>query len=207
MMTYLTKKQKGIFDFLKEYITDKGYAPSIQELCDHFGTTSLSTMHKQLVTLENKGFIKRSPNMKRAIELAREDEKGDQDRLETPCMGMLSEGNPVGTTGMIEYMKMPDKLVKGKRVFMLKVSGNAYESENIENRDYLIIESTTTYKNFNLVLLTLDPHNTTIRRITKERGKVTLALANPNVKPVVLDESEVKILGVVIGVFRCLVEV
>jgi repressor LexA len=202
MMTFLTKKQKGIFDYLKEYITEKGYAPSIQEICDHFGTTSLSTMHKQLVTLENKGFIKRSPNMKRAIELSKNEEKNSSDRIETPCMGTISEGNPIGTTGMIEYMNLPDRLVKGKRVFMLRVNGNDFECENIENKDYLVIESTTQYKNYNLVLLTLDPHNTTIRRITKERNIITLSFPDPKIKSIEFADQEIKILGVVIGVFR-----
>ncbi|MBU1626665.1 transcriptional repressor LexA, partial [bacterium] len=170
------------------------------------GTTSLSTMHKQLVTLENKGFIKRHPNMKRAIELSKEEDMSEQDRIEIPCMGLISEGNPIETPGSIEYMKLPDKMTKGRRVFMLKAKGKAYEGEKIINGDYLIIESTTTFKNFNLVLISNDPQNTTLRRITKEKGKINLYLANPAVKKEVLDESEVKIMGVVIGVFRSLVE-
>ena len=68
-MTLLTKKQKSIYDYLKEYIGKNGIAPSIKEICDHFGTTSVSTMHKQLMALEKKGYIRRIPKMGRAIEL------------------------------------------------------------------------------------------------------------------------------------------
>jgi repressor LexA len=205
MMAYLTKKQKSIYDYLKEFIGDKGYAPSIQEICEYFGTTSLSTMHKQLVTLENRGFIKRTPNMKRAIELVK-DESTEIDPLEVPVMGIISEANPIETTKMIEYMRLPDKVTRGKRVYMLEVKGKAYEGEKISNGDYVIIESTAKFKNDQLALLRLDKNNTTLRRIWKDKGKINLALKNPNIKTIEIDESELKILGVVVGVFRSFIE-
>jgi len=205
MMAFLTKKQKGIYDYLKEYIGDKGYAPSIQEICEYFGTTSLSTMHKQLVTLENKGFIKRTPNMKRAIELIKE-ESNEIDPLEIPVMGIVSENNPIETTKMIEYMRLPDRITHGRRVYMLEVKGKAYEGEKISSGDYVIIESTARFKSDQIALIRLDKNNTTLRRIWKDKGKIKLALKNPDIKTMVFDESEIKILGVVVGVFRCFVD-
>ena len=68
-MIAITKKQKEVFDFLKVYINKNGYSPSIKEICDHFGTTSLSTMNKLLSTLDKKGLIKKTPRKKRSIEL------------------------------------------------------------------------------------------------------------------------------------------
>ena len=101
-MIYLTKKQKGIYDYLKSYIDKHGYAPCIQEICDHFGTLSLATVHKQLVTLENRGLIKRVPNMKRAIELVNK-ESSDMNPLDVPVMGIVTEGAPIETTSRIDY--------------------------------------------------------------------------------------------------------
>ena len=205
MMAYLTKKQKGIYDYLKEYIGDKGYAPSIQEICNHFGTTSLSTMHKQLVTLENKGFIKRTPNMKRAIEFI-EEEKSDIDPFEVPVMGIVSEGNPIETSGMIEYMRLPDKVAKGRRVYMLKAKNDCFENEKFLKGDYVIIESTSNYKSGQIILTRLGKNNTTLRRITKKKDKITFHAPNPNSESIEAEESKIKILGVVIGIFRSFVE-
>ena len=66
---YMTRRQKEILDFLNRYIERKGYAPTIEETADHFGLSSLATVHKHLTNLQKKGLVKRDWNRSRALEL------------------------------------------------------------------------------------------------------------------------------------------
>jgi repressor LexA len=200
---FLTKKQKGIYDFLKEYIGEKGYAPSIKEICDYFGTTSIATMHKQLITLENKGLIRRTPKMKRAIELVESENKNPElDLMEVPVMGTVTEGAPIETSRMIEYFKLPVQLRKERRVYMLEVKGDFYSGELIGDGDYVVIESTSKFDEGQLLLLSFDKKNVTMRRVSKTKGKIIIHPSNPKMEQKKLDESEIRILGIVIGVIR-----
>jgi len=202
-MIFLTKKQKGIYDFLKEYIGEKGYAPSIKEICDHFGTRSIATMHKQLITLENKGLIRRTPKLKRAIELVESEErKTDLDFVEVPVMGVVTEGAPIETSRMIEYFRLPTQLCKERRVYMLEVKGQFYTGELIGDGDYVVIESKSKFNDGQIVLLTLDKKNVSMRRVSRKKDKLVLHSPCPSIKQKEVNESDARILGVVIGVFR-----
>ncbi|MBU1626611.1 transcriptional repressor LexA, partial [bacterium] len=202
-MIFLTKKQKGIYDFLREYINENGYAPSIKEICDFFGTRSIATMHKQLITLENKGLIRRTPKMKRAIELVDTEEKSpDIEFVEVPVMGIITEGSPIETSRMIEYYRLPVQLCKERRVYMLEVKGDFYSNELIGDGDYVVIESKSKFDDNQIVLLNLDKKNVTIRKITRKKDKLFLHSPNPKIDEKTMDESEIRVLGVVIGVFR-----
>ncbi|MBU1628419.1 transcriptional repressor LexA [bacterium] len=200
-MILLTKKQKGIFDYLEEYIGEKGYAPSIKEICDHFGTTSVSTMHKQLLALEQKGYIKRIPKMSRAIELI--EKKSEETVLtEIPVMGSLTEGKPIESTEMIEYLRLPEKFSKGRRVYLLKVVGNFFSEMLIGDGDYVVIESKTDFMDGQIALIRLDKRNITLRKVSMEGGKIKIHPLNLEREEKFVDEPEVIILGVVIGVIR-----
>jgi repressor LexA len=200
-MTLLTKKQKSIFDYLQDYISEKGYAPSIKEICDHFGTTSVSTMHKQLLSLEQKGWIKRIPKMSRAIELV-ERKPEETDAFEVPVMGTVTEGKPIESINMIEYMRLPEKLSKGRRVYMLEVVGNFFKDLLIGNGDYIVIESKNEFKDGQIVLVRLDKKNITLRKVSKEGGKILIHPLNLYMDGKIVDGSEIKILGIVLGVIR-----
>ena len=200
-MILLTKKQKSIYDYLNEYIVDKGYAPSIKEICDHFGTTSVSTMHKQLIALEKKGYIKRIPKMSRAIEMV-EKKLEEPDFTEVPVMGTVTEGAPIESTKMIEYIKIPDKLSKGRRVYMLEVKGDFFQDLLIGSGDLVAIESKSEVDDGKIALIRLDKRNVTLRRISKKKGKIIIHPANHEMEEKVVEESGVKILGIVIGIIR-----
>ena len=196
-----TKKQKLVYDFLEEYIKKYGYAPSIKEICDHFGTTSVGTMQKLLVTLHEKGMIKRDPKKKRAIELIKKDEPEKDDR-EIPVIGCLSENAPIENYEMVKFMKMPEEISLKKYTYILKVKGDFLSGEKIWNGDYIIIESKDEANDDEQVLIRLEKKHVTLRRILKENKKFILQPTNPEMKTLVVKETDVKILGVMIGVFR-----
>ena len=201
MMAFLTKKQKSIYDYLKEYIGDMGYAPSIKEICDHFGTTSVSTMHKQLTALENKGLIRRTPKMRRAIELV--DTKEDKpDITEIPIMGTFTEGAPIETVNMIEYIRLPERLSRGKRVYILEVKGDFFTGELIGDGDLVVIESKSEIEDGRIALIHLGKRNVTLRRVTRDRNKFILHSPGAGILEKKVDVTVVKILGVLIGVMR-----
>jgi len=201
-MTLLTKKQKDIFDYLREYIGDKGFAPSIKEICDHFGTTSVSTMHKQLMALEKKGYIRRIPKMQRAIELV--DRRADETEFtEVPVMGTVREGAPIESVNMIEYHRLPDKFSKGSRIYMLEVKGDFFEGMLIRNGDLVVIESKSELQNGEqLALVRLDKRNVTLRRVSKNQDKVIIHSLSSGFENHTLDMSSVKFLGIIIGIIR-----
>jgi repressor LexA len=103
---------------------------------------------------------------------------------------------------MIEYMKLPEKVTKGRRVYLLEVKGDFFQDEFITNGDYVVIESTNKFKDGQIALVRLSENNVTLRRVTREKGQMILHPLNSDTKPKTADENNVKILGVVIAVFR-----
>ena len=141
--------------------------------------------------------------MKRAIELVESEEKNtDTDFIEVPVMGLLTEGAPIETSRMIEYFRLPVQLCKERRVYMLEVKGDFFSNELIGDGDYVIIESTSKFDDNQIVLISIDKKNVTMRRTTKDKNNLVLHPPNPNTKEKTVEESDIRILGVVVGVFR-----
>jgi repressor LexA len=131
-----------------------------------------------------------------------ENQKPDLDFMEVPVMGAVTEGAPIEITKMIRYMRLPIELCREKRVYMLEIKGNFFTSELIGNGDYVVVESVSKFDDNQIVLISIDKKNVTLRRISREKNKLTLHPPSPEIKEKTVDESEIRILGVVIGVIR-----
>ncbi len=133
---YLTKRQKEIYEYLKEHIQSMGYAPSIMEICAKFNLSSPATVHKHLSHIEEKGLIRREQNMSRAIELVEETPAA---LPEFPLLGHIMAGKPIEVIEAREMMSlMPDP--SGKDIFVLKVKGQSMIDDHIQDGDYVIVE-------------------------------------------------------------------
>lgn len=132
---HLTKRQREIYDYLKEHIRSRGYAPSIVEIGKQFQLSSPATVHKHLVHLEEKGLIRKQHNLSRAIEVVEEPALSQ----EYPLLGYIAAGKPIEVLDHREVMALlPD--ASDKDIFVLRVKGSSMIEDHIQDGDYVIVE-------------------------------------------------------------------
>jgi repressor LexA len=196
---YLTKRQKEIYQYLKEHIQSMGYAPSIMEICAKFNLSSPATVHKHLSHIEEKGLIRREQNLSRAIELVEDTSKTTLPEYQ--LLGHIMAGKPIEVIEAREMMSlMPDP--SGKDIFVLKVKGQSMIDDHIQDGDYVIVERRDDAKNGETVVALLDNESATLKRFYREKDHIRLQPANETMEPIIVKEGDFKIQGVVIGVLR-----
>lgn len=192
---HLTKRQREIYEYLKEHIHSKGYAPSIVETGKYFQLSSPATVHKHLAHLEKKGLIKKQHNLSRAIEVVEESVR------EYPMLGHIAAGKPIEVMDHREMMALlPD--AGDKDIFVLKVKGNSMIEDHIQDGDYVIVERRNVAENGETVVALIDNDQATLKRFYREKDRVRLQPAHPDMKPIIVREGDFAIQGVVIGVLR-----
>jgi repressor LexA len=195
---HLTKRQKEIYEYLKEHIQSMGYAPSIMEICAKFNLSSPATVHKHLSHLEEKGIIRREQNLSRAIELV---EETAAVLPEFQLLGHIMAGKPIEVIEAREMMSlMPDP--SGKDIFVLKVKGQSMIDDHIQDGDYVIVDRRDRAENGETVVALLDNESATLKRFYREQNHIRLQPANADMAPIIVKEGDFKIQGVVIGVLR-----
>ena len=143
----LRDKQREIYEFLKGYTENKGYPPSVREICEAVSLKSTSTVHGHLKRLEKKGLIKRDPTKPRALEIM-ELNSTKREMLNIPIIGKVTAGVPILATENIEdTFPLPIDFIKHDReLFMLKVTGDSMINAGIREGDLAIIEQTNCFK-------------------------------------------------------------
>jgi repressor LexA len=198
---HLTRRQKEILDFLGRHIERKGYAPTIEEIGEHFGLSSLATVHKHLTNLQEKGLIKREWNRSRALELV--PTEVTVRAVELPLLGRVAAGTPIEAIAATETIFVPEDMVGRQDTYVLQVKGDSMIDEQIRNGDYVIVESRKTARDGEMVIALLDGERVTLKKMYREGGgKVRLQPANAKLKPILVDQDDLQIQGVVIGVLR-----
>lgn len=205
----LTRKQKMILEFIKEQQLAKGYPPSVREICNNVDLKSTSTVHSHLNKLEKLGYIKRDPSKPRTIEILNnnfDDSLGlNQEIIPIPIIGQVTAGEPILTEQNIEeYMPLPISLVNGKNNFILKVRGESMINAGILDKDYVIVAKNKYAEDSQIVVALINGETATVKRFFKEGRKVRLQPENEFMDPIILDERNVEIIGIVKGVFRVL---
>jgi repressor LexA len=197
----LTRRQKEILDFLGRHIERKGYAPTIEEIGEHFGLSSLATVHKHLTNLQAKGLIKREWNRSRALELVPTEVKVHA--VELPLLGRVAAGTPIEAINATETIFVPEDMVGRKETYVLQVKGDSMIDEQIRDGDYVIVESRKTARDGEMVIALLEGERVTLKKMYREGGgRVRLQPANAKLKPILVDQDDLQIQGVVIGVLR-----
>jgi repressor LexA len=196
----LTKRQREILDFLNEFIQDDGYAPSLEEIGRRFGLSSLATVHKHLTNLQDKGFIKRSWNRSRSVELVPTRAGGRA--LELPLLGYVAAGAPIEAVAGSETIAVPEDLAGKRDMYVLRVKGDSMIDEQIRDGDFVIVEDRKTAENGEMVIALIGGSDVTLKKFYLENGRVRLQPANPAVRPLVYSSDEVQVQGVVVGVMR-----
>jgi repressor LexA len=198
---HLTRRQKEILDFLTRHIERKGYAPTIEEIGDHFGLSSLATVHKHLTNLQGKGLIKRAWNRSRALELVPTEVAVRA--VELPLLGRVAAGTPIEAVESTETIYVPEDMLGRGETYVLQVKGDSMIDEQIRDGDYVIVENRKIARDGEMVIALLEGENVTLKKLYREGdGRVRLQPANSRMKPILLQAGDLRVQGVVIGVLR-----
>lgn len=197
----LTAKQEEILNFMKSEILNKGYPPSVREICAAVNLKSTSSVHSHLSSLEEKGYIHRDPTKPRAIEIV--DDTFNLTRREmanVPIIGTVAAGQPLLAAENIEgYFPIPTEYLSNKSVFMLKVKGNSMINAGIFEGDTIIVEQQNTANDGDIVVALIDD-SATVKTFYKEKGHIRFQPENDSMEPIIVDDCQ--ILGKVMGLLR-----
>ncbi len=198
----LTKRQKEILDHIEDFIEDHGYAPSFEEIAEAFGYSSLATVHEHLSNLERKGYIRKSYNESRSIELVRSATPGSG--FELPLLGTVAAGLPIEAVQDNERIAVPpDMARRGKDNYVLRVQGDSMIEEQIRDGDYIVVSSQPTAEDGEMVVALVQGESATVKKLYREPDdRVRLQPANRAMDPIVVPAGDVEIQGVVVGVIR-----
>ncbi|MFY9498846.1 MAG: transcriptional repressor LexA [Tepidanaerobacteraceae bacterium] len=193
----LTARQKQILDYIHNFFRERGYPPSVREICAATNLKSTATVHGYLVQLEKKGYIKRDPQKPRAIEIM--NVIANKDLIDVPLIGKVTAGEPILAQENIESVfPLPKEMLPDAEVFMLSVKGDSMINAGIFSGDYVLVQSTNTAENGDIVVALLDDE-ATIKRFYKETDYIRLQPENPSMAPIIV--KDLKILGKVVGLF------
>ena len=198
----LTKRQREILNYLTAYSEQNGYAPSFEEIAETFKYSSLATVHEHLTNLERKGYIKRSYNESRAIEILPSD--AAPKAIELPIFGSVAAGVPIEAVEQGETMCVPDSFVRRSgNHYVLRVRGNSMIDEQIRDGDLVVVNERRSADNGETVIALLNGSSATVKRFYRERdGRIRLQPANETMSPMYVHENDVMIQGIVVGVLR-----
>jgi len=220
-MEPLKDRERKILTYMKEEIRKKGYPPTVREMCTALGIKSTSTTHKDLENLETKGYIKKDPAKPRALMIidpdtgksfgeadAAEQVHDHMDRadvVDIPVIGRIAAGTPIlAEQNIDETIPVPARFLPKGTSFMLTVKGESMVEAGIMDGDYILVHQQNTANNGEIVVAMVDGFESeaTVKTFYKENGHIRLQPENQYMSPIIV--SDVKILGLVKGVFRYL---
>ena len=199
MKTTLNVQEKRVFDYLKEQIRQKGYPPSIREICAALNFKSTSSVHQYIARLAEKGYIDKGDLKTRAIKIV-----GDEPTISIPVIGKVAAGEPILAQENIEdYFSIGESFFSQSDLkndtFVLKVQGESMINAGINNGDYIIVSKQNTARNGQIVVAMIDG-NATVKTFYKEVDHVRLQPENDTMDPIIV--KNVQIVGKVVGLVR-----
>jgi len=199
----LTSTQEKVLNFLRNFIREKGFPPTLREIASHFGLKGPKAPQKTLSILERKRYLRRIPGGSRAIEILSPPLRATQ-IFPIPIVGRVKAGEPILALENIEgYINLDKSLVSSDDVFLLRVQGDSMIEAHIQDGDFALVKPQPNAENGEIVVALIDDE-ATIKRIFQKRDLIRLEPANPSMEPIIVKKGEKKvtIVGKVIGIFR-----
>jgi len=198
----LYKRQRQILDFIRQYIQKNGFSPTLTEIAQALGVSSLATVHEHLATMVKKGIIKRYQGSVRGIEIVKTEPSSSINEVELPVLGLIAAGQPLEpyTDPNASFAVPPGMLSGKKRAYVLQVKGNSMIEDGILDGDFVVIEQKENANNGEIVVAILENGFATLKRFFKEATRIRLEPANAQMAPIFA--KEVQIQGKVVGVIR-----
>ncbi len=196
----LTRRQREIYDFIRQFVDEKGYSPSLEEIGRAFGLSSVATVHKHVQHLVEKGFLKKAWNRSRSVEPMDEERTG---LVELPLLGTVAAGAPIEAFEVDERVAVPQEMVRRRgESFVLRVRGDSMIDEHIQDGDLVVIESRPEARNGETVVALVRGSEATLKKFYRKGPKVILEPANQTLRPIEVPAEDVQIRGVVRGLLR-----
>jgi repressor LexA len=204
----LTARQRRILEFIRNWVEQYGYPPSVREIGEAVGLVSPSSVAYQLKALETKGFLRRDPNRPRAVDVRSPSDMVDDETLRSarpkpayvPMLGRIAAGGPILAEQNLETIfPLPQELVGDGELFMLEVAGESMIDAAICDGDYVVVRREQTASNGEIVAAMIDGE-ATVKTFQRKDGHVWLLPHNPAYDPI--DGTHATILGKVTAVLR-----
>lgn len=195
---YLTRRQREMLDSIERFIQRNAYSPTLEELGEMMGLSSLATVHKHLQNLEAKGLIRRNWNHSRAIELT---SKTNVRGGTLPLLGLVAAGLPIEAIEHQDSIEVPRDFIGKKESFVLRVQGESMIDEGIRDGDLIIVESRKSAQPGQTVVALIDGE-ATVKKFYPEGETIRLQPANATMAPLRYPAEQVQLQGVVIGLMR-----
>ncbi len=227
----LSGRQEEILEYVAKFQEENGYAPSLREIAEAFGLTSVATVHQHVAALQKKGYVKKDWNRGRSLELS---ELAEQwilksaakktgtsnvlpfakpgawqpsapttvDAIELPLLGQIAAGVPIEAIAHRETVSVPADMVGRRETYVLRVRGNSMIGDGILDGDYVIVEKREQAQNGETVVALINHQEVTLKRFYIEADGVRLQPANPAIAPIYLKNGDFAIQGVMIGLVR-----
>jgi len=194
----LTPRQKQIFEYIRKYIRENDYSPSLEEMGRRFKLVK-STIHQHIEALRQKGYLNKIKNQPRSIELNKKE--GNSGLISIPLLGTIAAGQPIEAIEEKETIEIQKNLLsKSGENFALRVQGNSMIDEGIYDGSIVIVRKQPTVENGETAVALINGNEVTLKKIYKEKSGFRLQPANPNIKPIFTKELTIQ--GKVISVIR-----
>ena len=219
------RKQK-ILECIARAVAERGYPPSVREIADTVGLASTSAVHHHLIALEREGMLERAVHSSRALRLTARGEAElqtdrqrptragtnrvtpfrmpmERDVLTLPVLGEIAAGQPIeALTDPAETLEVPRSMRAKDDSYVLRVRGKSMIDALIDDGDYVVVQPQATARDGDIVVALLEDNGVTLKRFYREDGRVRLQPANPEMEPIHVPASEVRVQGVVVGLMR-----
>lgn len=209
-MDKLTKKQRAVLDCIESCIREKGYGPTVREICTSMNLSSPSTVHVHLNTLEEKGYIVRDPLKSRSISLTYSLDPADdlpeesfsqvRNIVQVPLVGNVAAGEPIlAEENITDTITLPTEIVGDAPSFMLSVRGESMIEAGINDGDFVVVKEQPVALNGDIVVAIIDD-GATVKRFFRERDHIRLQPENSSMNPIITRDCSIA--GKVVAVFR-----
>ena len=202
------QRQNDILEFMKKTIAEKGYSPTVREICSALNIKSTSTVHSDIKALEDKKLVKKDPAKPRTVLPVKNEyvsaPAAPIDTVSLPVIGRVAAGEPIlAEQNIVDEMPMPSRFVGSGNNFILTVHGDSMVNVGINDGDYLIVQESHEASNGEIVVALVNDDfesGATVKRFFRESDHIRLQPENDYMDPIIA--HDVTIVGKVKGVFR-----
>ncbi len=196
----LTRRQREVYDYIRDFVADNGYSPSLEEIGAHFNLSSVATVHKHVQHLVDKRFLRKAWNRSRSVEPMEEPASGT---VSLPLLGTVAAGAPIEAIEVAETFDVPQDLVSRRgESYVLRVRGESMIDEQIRDGDYVVVESRSEARDGETVVALVRGTEATLKKFYLRGDTVRLKPANTTMEPIDVPSRDVEIQGIVRGLVR-----
>ena len=196
---YLTKRQKQVLDYIRDYVADAGYAPTLEEIGANFGLSSPATVYKHVNRLVQKGYLQKAPHQGRGLRLV---DTESHPTAAVPILGQLVAGQPIKALPRPQNTRLPSDLVGDRPTFALQAHGDSLASELIRHGDIIVIEDRCLAEDGEIVIGSLRGEEIVLKRFAREGDQIRLQATHGPPHPLLVMPASFHIRGIVVGVLR-----